>query len=95
MTNMMLHGIDVPTSIRHDNTLTRPLRDYSPADRVDVVLTNPPFGGIEEPGSSRTFPADVRTQETADLFLVLISACSSPADEPRWCYPTARCSARA
>jgi type I restriction enzyme M protein len=57
---------------RHDNTLARPLRDYAPADRVDVVLTNPPFGGIEEPGIEAGFPADVRTKETADLFLVLI-----------------------
>ncbi len=72
ITNLMLHGIEVPSAIRHDNTLARPLRDYSPADRVDVVLTNPPFGGIEEPGIEQGFPADVRTKETADLFLVLI-----------------------
>jgi len=58
--------------LRHDNTLARPLRDYTPADRVDVILTNPPFGGIEEPGIEQGFPADVRTKETADLFLVLI-----------------------
>ncbi len=72
VTNLMLHGIEVPSNIRHDNTLARPLRDYSTADRVDVVLTNPPFGGIEEPGIEQGFPADVRTKETADLFLVLI-----------------------
>jgi type I restriction enzyme M protein len=68
----MLHGIEVPSNVRHDNTLARPLRDYAPAERVDVVLTNPPFGGIEEPGIEAGFPADVRTKETADLFLVLI-----------------------
>ena len=72
VTNLMLHGIEVPSLIRHDNTLARPLRDYTPADRVDVILTNPPFGGIEEPGIEQGFPADVRTKETADLFLVLI-----------------------
>src|SRR5690606_32867027 len=44
-TNMLLHGIDTPTNIRHDNTLARPLRDYDPSDAVDVVTTNPPFGG--------------------------------------------------
>ena len=54
------------------NTLARPLRDYTPAERVDVVLTNPPFGGVEEPGIEQGYPADVRTKETADLFLVLI-----------------------
>jgi type I restriction enzyme M protein len=72
VTNLMLHGIEVPSNVRHDNTLARPLREVTQADRVDVVLTNPPFGGIEEPGIEAGFPADVRTKETADLFLVLI-----------------------
>ncbi len=71
-TNMLLHGVDVPVNIRHDNTLTRPLRDYSNKDRVDVIVTNPPFGGIEEDGVETNFPATLRTKETADLFLVLI-----------------------
>jgi type I restriction enzyme M protein len=78
ITNLMLHGIEVPVNVRHDNTLARPLRDYTPADRVDVVLTNPPFGGIEEPGIESGFPADVRTKETADLFLVLIKHILKP-----------------
>jgi type I restriction enzyme M protein len=72
-TNMLLHGIDVPTQIRHDNTLSRPLRDYGPRDRVDIVATNPPFGGMEEDGIEQNFPATYRTRETADLFLVLIA----------------------
>lgn len=72
VTNMMLHGIDVPLQIRHDNTLSRPLRSYGPKDRVDVVVTNPPFGGMEEDGIETNFPKALRTRETADLFLVLI-----------------------
>ncbi len=71
-TNMLLHGIEVPSQIRHDNTLARPLRDYGPKDRVDVIITNPPFGGMEEDGIEQNFPATIRTKETADLFLVLI-----------------------
>lgn len=71
-TNMMLHGIDVPVQVRHDNALARPLRDYGPRDRVDVVVTNPPFGGMEEDGIESNFPAAFQTRETADLFLVLI-----------------------
>lgn len=71
VTNMLLHGIDVPSNIAHDNTLTRPLRDYAAKDRVEVIITNPPFGGTEEPGVEANFPADVRTKETADLFLAL------------------------
>ncbi len=73
VTNMLLHGIEVPHQIKHDNTLARPLRDYRPKERVDVILTNPPFGGTEEPGIEANFPADLRTKETADLFLVLIT----------------------
>jgi len=72
VTNMLLHGIDQPGFVRHDNTLTRPLRDYGPADRVDLIATNPPFGGMEEDGIESNFPAAFRTRETADLFLVLI-----------------------
>ena len=69
---MLLHGIDVPSNDPHDNTLARPLRDYGPKDRVDVIVTNPPFGGMEEDGIETNFPATFRTRETADLFLVLI-----------------------
>lgn len=72
VTNMVLHGIDVPSQIRRDNTLQRPLRDYTPKDQVDIIITNPPFGGMEEDGIENNFPATFRTRETADLFLVLI-----------------------
>lgn len=72
MTNMMLHGIDVPSNIKHDNTLSRPLKDYGPKDRVDVIITNPPFGGVEEDGIEKNFPRQYQTRETADLFMALI-----------------------
>ena len=72
ITNMILHGIDTPTNIRHDNTLARPLRDYANKDRVHVIVTNPPFGGMEEDGIENNFPATFRTRETADLFVTLI-----------------------
>jgi type I restriction enzyme M protein len=72
ITNMILHGIDTPIQIRHSNTLSRPLRDYTSKDRVDVIVTNPPFGGMEEDGIENNFPATFRTRETADLFLTLI-----------------------
>jgi type I restriction enzyme M protein len=78
VTNMLFHGIEVPANIRHDNTLARPLRDYGPPDRVDVVITNPPFGGMEEDGIENNFPATFRTRETADLFLVLILTLLKP-----------------
>ena len=78
MTNLMLHGIDVPAGVRHDNTLARPLRDWSPKERVDVIVTNPPFGGMEEDGIEANFPAEFRTRETADLFLVLLMKLLKP-----------------
>ncbi len=71
-TNMILHGIDTPTNIKHENTLSRPYKDYSNKDRVNVIITNPPFGGMEEDGIENNFPANLRTRETADLFMALI-----------------------
>lgn len=71
-TNMVLHGIEVPSQIRHDNTLSRPLASWGPSERVHCVVANPPFGGMEEDGIENNFPAAFRTRETADLFLVLI-----------------------
>ncbi|MCT9460576.1 type I restriction-modification system subunit M [Acinetobacter baumannii] len=71
-TNMILHGIDVPVQIRRDNTLSYPLISWGTDKRVDVVLTNPPFGGTEEQGIEKNFPTKFQTRETADLFMVLI-----------------------
>ena len=72
VTNMLLHGIDDPSFVRHDNTLARPYVSYTASDRVDIVLTNPPFGGREEDGIESNFPKQFQTRETADLFLALI-----------------------
>ncbi|MGY0145209.1 N-6 DNA methylase [Edwardsiella tarda] len=69
-TNMLLHGIEVPVQIRHGNTLDKPLSSWD--SDIDVILTNPPFGGTEEDGIEQNFPTDLRTRETADLFLQLI-----------------------
>jgi type I restriction enzyme M protein len=71
-TNMILHGIEVPNQIRHDNTLARPLISWGPKERVDTIITNPPFGGQEEDGIETNFPQALRTRETADLFMTLI-----------------------
>jgi type I restriction enzyme M protein len=72
VTNMLLHGIEDPSFVRHDNTLAKPYISYGQADRVDIVLTNPPFGGKEEDGIESNFPKQFQTRETADLFLALI-----------------------
>lgn len=72
ITNMILHGIDTPTRISRDNTLAKPFASYSDKDRVHVIATNPPFGGMEEDGIENNFPSQYRTRETADLFMALI-----------------------
>ncbi|WP_445778459.1 N-6 DNA methylase [Shewanella sp.] len=69
-TNMMLHGIEVPVQIKHGNTLNKPLSSWD--EQVDVIITNPPFGGTEEDGIEKNFPSEFQTRETADLFLQLI-----------------------
>lgn len=71
-TNMLLHGIEVPSMIEHRNTLAHGWNDWQRSERVECVITNPPFGGMEDDGVGSDFPADVRTRETADMFLVLI-----------------------
>jgi type I restriction enzyme M protein len=72
VTNMLLHGIEDPSFVGHDNTLARPYISYGASDRVDIILTNPPFGGREEDGIESNFPKQFQTKETADLFLALI-----------------------
>lgn len=72
-TNMILHGIDTPTQIEHDNMLSRrAYKDYGEKDRVDIIVTNPPFGGMEEDGVENQFPTTYKTRETADLFMALV-----------------------
>jgi type I restriction enzyme M protein len=70
-TNLILHGIEVPT-IEHDNLLNKTWANWSEKDRVNVIVTNPPFGGMEEDGIENNFPAQYRTRETASLFMALI-----------------------
>ncbi|MFC1787157.1 N-6 DNA methylase [Halobacteriota archaeon] len=71
VTNLILHDIEVP-NIKHDNTLTRNVRDFTAEEKVDVVVTNPPFGGKEIAGIQANFPQSFRSAETSDLFLVVI-----------------------
>ena len=70
-TNLMLHGLDEP-SIMRGNLLNKPYESWKGKELVDVVLSNPPFGGIEEEEVDKNFPTEFQTKETADLFLALI-----------------------
>lgn len=71
-TNMLLHGIDVPSQIEHKNTLGIGWNDWNANNKVDCIVTNPPFGGYEDDGVGSDYPADLRTRETADMFMALI-----------------------
>ena len=71
ITNMLLHDIDSP-QIFHGNSLERNVREYKKSDKFDVVLMNPPYGGTESDGVKINFPADLRSSETADLFMSVI-----------------------
>jgi len=71
ITNMILHGIEIPDNIRRDDMLSKPLTEYGPKDRVDIIVANPPFGASVKDGTEKNFPAELRTKETADLFLIL------------------------
>jgi type I restriction enzyme M protein len=69
--NLLLHGLDEPT-IDYGNSLAVKISELGDSDRVDVILTNPPFGGEEERSILANFPPDKQTTETALLFLQLI-----------------------
>ncbi|KZS40428.1 DNA methyltransferase [Aquimarina aggregata] len=70
-TNLILHGIEKP-AITKGNLLTYPYKNWKSSSQVNIVLSNPPFGGQEEDGTEKNFPEEFRTKETADLFLALI-----------------------
>lgn len=70
-TNLILHDIITP-SIQFGDSLQRPLSEYTRKDRVDVILANPPFGGVVSNNNENNFPQTYRTKESADLFLILM-----------------------
>lgn len=71
ITNMLLHGIDIPR-IYHDNSLLRDVLDYTDSDKFEVILMNPPYGGSEKGEVKNHFPSDLASSETADLFMSVI-----------------------
>ena len=71
ITNMLLHDIDNP-QVFHGNSLERNVREYKKSDKFDIVLMNPPYGGTENESVKINFPADLRSSETADLFMSVI-----------------------
>ena len=71
ITNLLLHDIDNPTLL-HGNSLEQDVHSYTEKDRFNVILMNPPYGGDEKENVTMNFPADLRSSETADLFMSVI-----------------------
>ena len=71
ITNMLIHDVDEPR-IYHSNSLEKNVRDYKEADKFDVILMNPPYGGSEKDAVKNNFPVELRSSETADLFMDVI-----------------------
>lgn len=70
--NLLLHGVDRP-NLQLGNSLAYSLSEVA-KNGVDVVITNPPFGGEEEDLIAKNFPTQYRTAETTWLFLQTIMA---------------------
>lgn len=71
ITNLLLHDIDEPR-VMHSNSLEKNVREYREEDRYDVILMNPPYGGSEKDAVKVNFPMELRSSETADLFMSVI-----------------------
>lgn len=71
VTNLFLHEIDDP-KIMHGNALEKNVRDYTEDEKFDLIMMNPPFGGSELETIKNNFPAELRSSETADLFMAVI-----------------------
>ncbi len=71
ITNLLLHDVEAP-NIRHCDSLGRNVTDIKDSDKVDVIAMNPPYGGSTQSNIKSNFPMDMRSSETADLFMVLI-----------------------
>ena len=71
ITNLLLHDVEAP-NIRHCDSLATKVTDFTSKDKVDVIGMNPPYGGSTEASVKSNFPMEMRSSETADLFMVLI-----------------------
>jgi len=71
VTNMLLHDLDEP-NIVHGNSFDKNVRDYSENEKFDIIIMNPPYGGSEKKSVQTNFPVDLRSSETADLFMSVI-----------------------
>lgn len=72
VTNMLVHDIDNPAIYNANSLEKRNVREYKDNEKFEVILMNPPYGGAEGDAIKNNFPVDLRSSETADLFISLI-----------------------
>jgi len=68
--NMILHGILVP-SLKRTNSFMEDVHNLPESSKVDVILTNPPFGGEEEAAIQNNYPLQVAATEGLALQYVV------------------------
>ena len=91
ITNMILHGVETPQQIKRDDMLSRPLREYGPKDRVDVIVANPPFGGVVKRRHGSQFSGFFPHQEYGRPFsLFCLCNCLSRTGERELFFRTVR-----
>lgn len=71
-TNMILHGVEIPKNLKHDNSLSYRVTEFSENEKMDCFVMNPPFGGTVQDWVLQNFPKKFQTKETAYLFLVYV-----------------------
>ena len=69
--NLLLHDVDEP-NIAHENSLTQNFFEDSEEDKFDKILMNPPYGSKEDASVQIRFPDELRSSETANLFLAVV-----------------------
>ena len=71
VTNLLLHGIELPNIRYGDSLAEKSFGDFHGSDLVEYCALNPPYGGVALEEDRRSFPADLKSSETADLFVAL------------------------
>ncbi|MFI2856258.1 N-6 DNA methylase [Paenibacillus sp. JSM ZJ436] len=71
VTNMLIHDLDDP-DILHGNALEMDYKEMRKLEPFNVILMNPPYGGSEKESVKANFPTELRSSETADLFMNVI-----------------------
>ena len=85
MTNMLLHGLDEP-QIHHMNSLERNVREYRDDEKFDIILMNPPYGGGEKEIVKQSFPATLRSSETAECVCLVAFLRRTRASQQTFCF---------